>query len=151
MMIENEINDSNKCKEMIKGHFLKLSIIKKIVETLKIENSFDTNTIIPRENINQLISYIETNRKRISNIFDFDDSAKDNVDPKYKFKSFMPYIERCITNWSGCYFKGACKDSHTKQFKSYVLSGKNFYELIKDKKIQNTENLFNDLDYISEL
>jgi len=151
MMIENEINDSNKCKEMIKGHFLKLSIIKKIVETLKIENSFDTNTIIPRENINQLISYMETNRKRISNIFDFDDSAKDNVDAKYKFKSFMPYIERCITNWSGCYFKGECKDSHTKQFKSYRLSGKNFYELIKDKKIENTESLFNDLDYNIEL
>jgi nitrogenase molybdenum-iron protein alpha/beta subunit len=136
-MIDAEITESNNCKEMIRGHFLKLSIINKFVDTLKIKNTFDTSTVIKREDIETLIPYIEQNRKRISNIFDFDDTAKDTVDDKYKYKSFFPYIERCITNWSGCYFTIEKKDSHTKKPTSYKLSGINYYNLIRDNTINN--------------
>ena len=149
-MIDTDINDSNNCKEMIKGHFLKLSIINKFVETLGINNTFDTTTTIDRDDIEKLIPYVEQNRKRICNIFDFDDTAKDNVDTKYKYKSFFPYIERCITNWSGCYFKIEKKDSHTKKPISYKLSGSNFYDLIKDKKIEDNsiQEYLEELDLI---
>jgi len=145
-MIDAEITESNNCKEMIRGHFLKLSIINKFVDTLKIKNTFDTSTVIKREDIETLIPYIEQNRKRISNIFDFDDTAKDTVDDKYKYKSFFPYIERCITNWSGCYFTIEKKDSHTKKPTSYKLSGINYYNLIRD----NTINNINYDEYINE-
>jgi nitrogenase molybdenum-iron protein alpha/beta subunit len=140
-MIEKDIYDSDGCKEMIKGHFLKIGIINKFVEILKIKNTFDIDTIIKRDDIELLIPYIEKNRKKISTIFDFDDTVKDKVDEKYKYKSFFPYIERCITNWSGCYFTIDKKDSHTKKPISYKLSGMNFYDLIRDKKIE-TKNDF---------
>jgi hypothetical protein len=152
-MIESDIYNSNNCKEMIKGHFLKLSIINKFVEVLKIKNTFDNETLIDRKNIELLIPYVEQNRKKISNIFDFDDTAKENVDEKYKYKAFLPYIERCITNWSGCYFKIEKKDSHTKKPISYKLSGNNFFNLIKDKKIENKkfDDFLNNLDFINDI
>jgi len=140
-MIEKDIYESDGVKEMIKGHFLKLGIINKFIEILKIKNTFDTETIIKREDVELLIPYIEKNRKKISTIFDFDDIVKEKVDEKFKYKSFFPYIEKCITNWSGCYFTIDKKDNHRKIAISYKLSGMNFYDLIRDKKIE-TKNDF---------
>jgi len=131
-MIEKEISDSNKCKEMIKGQMLRLSIIKDFTKILKLNNTFDRETIVKREDVDILIKYVEDNRKKITTSFNFVDRAKQQVEEKDKYRTFYPYIEECLKNWSGCYLVVEKKHSSSKKPILFKLNGIDYFSIMKD-------------------
>jgi len=143
-LIEKEIDEANKCKEMIKGHILKLNIINDFVKILKINNTYDMETVIKREDMENLISYVEKNKKRISNIFNISDNIKDELDVGKKFRMYYPYIDKCISNWSGCYLTVNKKDRN-KCPTLFKLSGINYFNIMKDKANNIEPNFIDEL------
>ena len=149
--LDKEINESNKVNEMLKGKFVKMAIIQKIKKILKIKNLFDTSIIIKREDIETLIPFIETNRKLISDTFNIEDKLKTKIDDNYKYKSFCPYIQKIIFNWTNLNMKVIEINKHNRQPQKYKLMGENFYELVKDYKqqtfIKNFKNYINSYSF----
>jgi len=143
-LIEKEIDEANKCKEMIKGHILKLNVINDFVKILKINNTYDMETVIKREDMENLISYVEKNKKRISNIFNISDNIKDELDAGKKFRMYYPYIDKCISNWSGCYLTVNKKDRNKCPI-LFKLSGINYFNIMKDKANNIEPNFIDEL------
>jgi hypothetical protein len=133
-MVEKEISDSNRCREMIKGNILKLGVIRDFVKILKIKNSFDTTTPIKRPEIDAVIDYVHKNIKRISTIFNIADIEK--MEDKQKYRLLFPVVEKCFQNWSGCHLITEKRD-RTNKGVLYSLSGIDYYNIIKDKSVES--------------
>ena len=129
---------------MIKGNIVKLNIINDFVKILKINNTYDLETIIKREDMENLISYVEKNKKRISNIFNINDNIKDEIEASKKFRMYYPYIDKCISNWSGCYLTINKKDRN-KCPTLFKLSGINYFNIMKDKANNIEPNFIDEL------
>jgi hypothetical protein len=132
-ILEKEISDSNKCREMVKGNVLKLAVIRDFVKILKINNSFDTITKINRTEVDSLVDYVHKNIKKISTIFNIADIEK--MEEKQKYRLLFPVIEKCFNNWSGCNLITEKRDRNKKSI-LYSLSGIDYYNIIKDKSVE---------------
>ena len=135
-MMDKEIKDANKCREMLKGNILKVSIINDFVNILKLKNSFDTETTIKGDDLLKLIDYADKNKKRISTVFNIPEIQKETIEDKQKFRLLYPFIEKCINNWSGCYLVAEKKDRNHRPT-LLKLNGVNYFNIMKEKHIDS--------------
>ena len=137
--LENNARESGGGFELNSMTAVKLNYVKTINKKLGIKNSFICGQTFPKERVNELLEYLNTEKQNIHRTFGLKDqsTSKEPLD----FKRALGLLQKMYSKWCGMKFSGVDINKHTKQYSTYETRGEdlNFFTGISVYKFEKQE------------